>query len=109
MSIYTAAELKASETLGTSEAEIFSNSNKIIIKQLILANYTATDRTAQVKVVPSGGTTGDEHIIFGDITVQANTTQVIDLAMVVAADASIRGLASAVSSINVHISGVEVS
>ena len=85
MAIYTAAELNASETLGTSEAEIFSNSNKIIIKQLILANYTATDRTAQVKVVPSGGSTGDEHIIFGDITVQANTTQVIDLAMVVAA------------------------
>ena len=109
MAIYTAAELNASETLGTSEAEIFSNSNKIIIKQLILANYTATDRTAKVKVVASGGSTGDEHIIFGDITVQANTTQVIDLAMVVAANASIRGLASAGSSINVHISGVEVT
>ena len=89
MAIYTAAELNASETLGTTEAEIFTNSNKIIIKQILLANYTATDRTAQIKVVPSGGTTGDEHIVFGDITVQANTTQVIDLAMVVAADASI--------------------
>lgn len=109
MAIYTAAELNASETLGTTEAEIFTNSNKIIIKQILLANYTATDRTAQIKVVPSGGTTGDEHIIFGDITVQANTTQVIDLAMVVGANASIRGLASAASSINVHISGVEVS
>jgi len=109
MAIYTAAELNASETLGTTEAEIFSNSNKIIIKQLILANYTATDRTAQIKVVPSGGTTGDEHIIFGDITVQANTTQVIDLAMVVAASASIRGKASAASAINVHVSGVEVT
>ena len=40
---------------------------------------------------------------------QANTTQVIDLAMVVAANASIRGKASAASSINVHVSGVEVS
>jgi len=109
MAIYTAAELNASETLGTTEAEIFTNSNKIIIKQILLANYTATDRTAQIKVVPSGGTTGDEHIVFGDINVQANTTQVIDLAMVVAADASIRGLASAASPINVHISGVEVS
>ena len=109
MAVYTAAELNASETLGTTEAEIFSNSNKIIIKQLILANYTATDRTAQIKVVPSGGTTGDEHIIFGDITVQANTTQVIDLAMVVAASASIRGKASAASAINVHVSGVEVT
>ena len=109
MAVYTAAELNASETLGTTEAEIFTNSNKIIIKQILLANYTATDRTAQIKVVPSGVTTGDEHIIFGDITVQANTTQVIDLAMVVGANASIRGLASAASSINVHISGVEVS
>tara|TARA_B100000212_G_C27076560_1_gene406256 strand:+ start:102 stop:431 length:330 start_codon:yes stop_codon:yes gene_type:complete len=109
MAVYTAAELNASETLGTTEAEIFSNSNKIIIKQLILANYTATDRTAQIKVVPNGGSTGDEHIIFGDITVQANTTQVIDLAMVVAASASIRGKASAASAINVHVSGVEVT
>ena len=109
MAVYTAAELNASETLGTSEAEIFSNSNKIIIKQILLANYTATDRTAQIKVVPSGGSTGDEHILFGDITVQANTTSVIDLSMVVAASASIRGKASAASAINVHISGVEVS
>ena len=109
MAVYTAAELNASETLGTSEAEIFSNSNKIIIKQILLANYTATDRTAEIKVVPSGGSTGDEHIIFGDITVQANTTQVIDLAMVVAASASIRGKASAASAINVHVSGVEVT
>ncbi len=82
MAVYTAAELNASETLGTTEAEIFSNSNKIIIKQILLANYTATDRTAQIKVVPSGGSTGDEHIIFGDITVQANTTSVIDLALI---------------------------
>ena len=71
MAVYTAAELNASETLGTTEAEIFTNSNKIIIKQILLANYTATDRTAQIKVVPNGGSTGDEHILFGDITVQA--------------------------------------
>ena len=57
MAVYTAAELNASETLGTTEAEIFTNSNKIIIKQILLANYTATDRTAQIKVVHSGGST----------------------------------------------------
>ena len=36
MAVYTAAELNASETLGTTEAEIFTNSNKIIIKQIYL-------------------------------------------------------------------------
>jgi len=109
MAVYTAAELNASETLGTTEAEIFTNSNKIIIKQILLANYTATDRTAQIKVVPNGGSTGDEHIIFGDITVQANTTQVIDLAMVIPASASVAAKCSAATSVNIHVSGVEVT
>ena len=109
MAVYTAAELAEVTALGTSEAQVFSNSNKCIIKQIMLANYTATDRTVEIKVIPSGDSTGDQHIIFGDTTVQANTTTVIDLAMVVAASASIRGKASAASAINVHVSGVEVT
>ena len=109
MAVYNAAELAEVTALGTSEAEIFSNSNKCIIKQIMLANYTATDRTVEIKVIPTGDTTGDEHIIFGDITVQANTTTTIDLAMVIPASASVAALCSAATSVNIHVSGVEVS
>lgn len=109
MAIYNATELAEVTPLGTSETEVFSNSNKCIIKQIMLANYTATDRTVEIKVIPSGDTTGDEHIIFGDVTVQANTTTVIDLAMVIPASASVAALCSAASSVNIHVSGVEVS
>jgi hypothetical protein len=109
MAVYTAAELAEVTALGTSETEVFSNSNKCIIKNIMLANYTATDRTVEIKVIPSGDTTGDEHIIFGDITVQANSTTVIDLAMVIPASASVAALCSAASSVNIHVSGVEVS
>ena len=66
MAVYTAAELAEVTALGTSETQVFSNSNKCIIKQIMLANYTATDRTVEIKVIPSGDTTGDQHIIFGD-------------------------------------------
>ena len=109
MAVYTAAELAEVTALGTSETEVFSNSNKCIIKQIMLANYTATDRTVEIKVIPSGDSTGDQHIIFGDITVQANTTTVIDLAMVIPASASVAAKCSAATSVNIRVSGVEVS
>jgi hypothetical protein len=109
MAVYTAAELAEVTALGTSETEVFSNSNKCIIKQILLANYTATDRTVEIKVIPSGDTTGDEHIIFGDITVPANTTTSMDLAMVIPADASVAAKCLAAMSVNIHVSGVEVS
>jgi len=109
MAVYTAAELAEVTALGTSEAQVFSNSNKCIIKQIMLANYTATDRTVEIKVIPSGDSTGDQHIIFGDTTVQANTTTVIDLAMVIPASASVAAKCSAATSVNIHVSGVEVS
>ena len=109
MAVYTAAELKEVTALTTSEAEVFSNSNKCIIKQIMLANYTATDRTVEIQVIPSGDSTGDQHIIFGDITVQANTTTSIDLAMVIPASASVAAKCSAATSVNIHVSGVEVS
>lgn len=109
MAVYTAAELAEVTPLGTSETEVFSNANKCIVKQILLGNYTATDRTVEIKVIPSGDTTGDEHIIFGDITVQANTTSVIDVAMVIPASASFAAKCSAASAVNIHVSGVEVS
>ena len=109
MAIYTAAELAEVTALTTSETEVFSNANKCIIKQIMLANYTATDRTVEIKLIPSGDTTGDQHIIFGDITVSANTTTVIDLAMVIPASASVAALCSAATSVKIHVSGVEVS
>ena len=109
MAVYTAAELAEVTALTTTETEVFSNSNKCIIKQILLANYTATDRTVEVKVIPSGDTTGDQHIILGDTTVQANTTTVIDLAMVIPASASVDAKCSAATSVNIHVSGVEVS
>ena len=109
MAVYTAAELAEVTALTTTETEVFSNSNKCIIKQILLANYTATDATVEVKVIPSGDTTGDQHIILGDTTVQANTTTVIDLAMVIPASASVAALCSAATSVNIHVSGVEVT
>ncbi len=109
MAIYTAAEIAEVTALTKSETEVFSNSNKCIIKQIMLANYTATDRTVEIKVIPSGDTTGDQHIIFGDITVQAKTTTTIDLAMVIPASASVAAKCSAATSVNIHVSCVEVS
>jgi ATP-dependent protease ClpP protease subunit len=110
MATYTASELLATTALGTSAgATIFTASNKTIIKQILVANVTATDRTFNLHIVPNGGAAGAGNKVFGDVTVQANTTTVVDLATVIDASDFIAGDASAASALNVHISGVEVT
>lgn len=84
MATYTASELLAVTGLGTTAgATIFTASNKTIIKQILVANYTATDRTFNLHIVPNGGTAADGNKVFGDVTVLANTTTSIDLATVI--------------------------
>ena len=110
MATYTASELLAVTGLGTTAgATIFTASNKTIIKQILVANYTATDRTFNLHIVPNGGTAADGNKVFGDVTVLANTTTSIDLATVIDASDFIAADASAASALNIHISGVEVS
>ena len=111
MATYTTKELKASATLTASAASLYTvpASTTTTVKTILLANYSAVDARATIHIVPSAGAASAANKVYGEVLVSANTTLQIDTAIVIPTGASIHGLASATSSINVHISGVEIS
>jgi ATP-dependent protease ClpP protease subunit len=79
-----------------------------IVKQICLANTTASDATVTIHLVPSGGSAGVGNMIVPGITVYAKSVVTVDLAQVMTAGDFIAGLQGTTSAITVTISGVEV-
>ena len=111
MATYTTKQLAAAATLTTSAASLYAvpGSTTTTVKTILLANYSAVDARATLHIVPSAGSASASNKVYGEVLVSANTTLQLDTAIVLPTGASIHGLASATSSINVHISGVEIS
>lgn len=111
MATYVTKELKAVTGLTASAATLYTvpASTTTTVKTILLSNYTSTDRSVTLHLVPSGGSAAAGNKILGEVTVTANTTTTIDTAIVMPTGAFLSGLASATTSINVHISGVEIS
>jgi ATP-dependent protease ClpP protease subunit len=111
MATYTTKELKAVTGLTATAATLYTvpASTTTTVKTILLSNYTSTDRSVTLHLVPSGGSAAAGNKILGEVTVTANTTTTIDTAIVMPTGAFLSGLASATTSINVHISGVEIS
>jgi tryptophan synthase beta subunit len=111
MATYTTKELKEVTGLTTTAESLYAApaSTTTLVKTILLANYTATDRLATIHVVPSAGSVSGANKVLGEVLVAANTTTTIDTAIVIPTGASIHGLASANSAINIHISGVEIA
>jgi hypothetical protein len=111
MSTYTTKQLAAVTGLTASAATLYTvpTSTTTTVKTILLSNYTATDRSVTLYLVPSGGTAANGNKILGEINVPANTTTTIDTAIMMPAGAFLSGLASVTTSVNIHISGVEIS
>ena len=111
MATYTSKELTPVTGLTASAATLYTvpASTTTTVKTILLANYTSTDRTVTLHLVPSGGSVAAGNKILGEINVPANTTTTVDTAIMLPTGAFISGLASATTSVNVHISGVEIS
>lgn len=71
-----------------------------IVTNILVANTAATSATFDLSL--------DDVQIANDVTVAANDTLTIDLKQTLAATKTIKGLASA-TTVNFHISGVEIS
>lgn len=78
-----------------------------IIKQVILANVTASQATASVSLVNSGGTASTANRIAEQVVVPANGLVILDLSQVLATGDFIAALASANTTINMRVSGME--
>jgi hypothetical protein len=111
MSVFDLKELVPARLIPDSASAVYSvpASTKTIVKQILIGNTSSVDLTATVHFVPSGGSPTNDNAVFSDIYVSANNTLSIEIKSVLSESSSIHALASASASLNIHISGVEVS
>lgn len=90
-------------TLGTSSATLYTvpASTTAIIKEIVLANKTATDATATI--------TFDGVNIVPAKKVPANDALVVELHSIMPTATIIAGLAGTASAIDIYVSGIEVA
>jgi len=62
---------------GTAIA-IYTSTGNTVISTMHIPNYTAAPITANVWLVPSGGTPSFTNIIYGNVTITAYNTLVVD-------------------------------
>ena len=111
MSIITEKELVAARSLPNSASALYEVplSTQTIVKQILVANTTPTDLTATLYFVADGDSPSSSNSMFPEVVVSSNSTLSIDIKSVLPVLSSIYGKASASASLNIHISGVEVS
>jgi len=80
-----------------------------LVKEIILVNTTAGALTATIRVIPSGGADTVVNDILTAVALAANETMIFELSTVMETGATLRGLASAATSINCKVSGYEVT
>ena len=100
----------SSTTLPGSSTYVVPAGETAIIKQVILSNRTSSVKTVTIWVVPYGATAGDQHIVFHDLTMQANETTMINLSLVLEESGGtgdqIYARASAASSVNLTVNAI---
>ena len=97
------AKVLSRTTLTDSSATLYTvpSATTTIVTNIALANITGSDATVDLLL--------DGVELLKEVTVAANSTSIIDLKQVLVATDTIAGLASATSTITVHVSGVEVT
>ena len=105
---YTAKRLfQVQLTTGEVTEYTVSAGRQAILKQITLANTSASAATYAFSIVPSGGTAGASNRIAGDISLPAKTSDVWDFTEVLEAGDFISATASAGTAITMTASGVE--
>lgn len=80
-----------------------------IVKQIILSNYSGSTATATISLLPTGDSIGNQHLVFNQLSLSSNETVTISTSLVMNASDKIKAGASANSSINIILNGVEES
>jgi hypothetical protein len=96
-------------TLTGSATAIHTSTDNTAITTIYLCNYSGSDRTVTIYLVPSAGTAGNNNIIYKEIPIAAGDTYIIDTERLVLANGdSVQALASAISSVTMTVSYVGV-
>lgn len=92
----------------TTETTVYTvpGATSAIIKEIVIANNTASAATLQISVVPSAGTAGDTNRIVNGVSFPANSISTIDLMIVMATGDFISIKQGTASALTCTISGV---
>lgn len=98
----TTSKALARTAAATSSTTLYTvpSSTTTVVTNVLVANTASTAATFDLSL--------DDVQIANDVSVAANSITVIDLKQVLAQNKTIKGLASA-TSVNFHISGVEIA
>lgn len=109
MPIYTPTRLAQSNPADLLETTIYTVAAGVstIVKQIILANVTASAATISLSLVPSGSAAGDANRLYKDLSVPANSISTIDLSQVMGAGDFLSIKQGTASAVTTTISGVE--
>lgn len=106
---YTPKKMALSNVASTVETTVYTApAAGAIVKQIIVANVTATAATISISIVPAAGAAGVTNRIMEQVSLAGNTVTTLDMTAVMVVNDFIsikQGTASAITS---HISGVEI-
>lgn len=110
MATYTHRQLAQAQP-GTSAGTLYTvpAATSTVVKQIVIANTTATAATVSIRLVPSGGSPGVGNSVAEAVSVAANTSQTLDLTQTLPTGAFISALQGTASAITLTISGVEIT
>jgi len=94
---------------GTGETTQYTTavSTTTIVKNIVICNTTATERTLSLSAVPSGNSAGTANRILASYPIAPYLTAFIDVHIVLETGDFLSSIASAASAITVTISGLE--
>jgi hypothetical protein len=96
-------------TLTGSASAVYTSSGNSAVTTMYLCNYSVSDRTVTIYLVPSAGTAGNSNIIYKEVPIAAGDTYIIDTERLVLANGdSVQALASSTSSVTMTVSYVGV-
>lgn len=79
------------------------------VMSMLITNDATADRTVTVHFVPSGGSVLAANKVLAEMSIAAKTTVEVQLAATMSTGDFISALASATTSINLYISGAEIT
>jgi hypothetical protein len=96
-------------TLTASASTVFTSLGNNAVTTMYLCNYSASDRTVTIYLVPSGFSPGTTNIIYKDIPIAAGDTYIIDTERLVLSNGdTIQAFASSTASITMTVSYIGV-
>jgi hypothetical protein len=112
MASYTIKRLTNPTQLGTAASSIYTVSGvglTVAVRQIMVSNVSGSSVNFSMHVVPSGGIASASNLMSPAVPVAPNSFILIDLNQVLANGDALSAFASAATSINVMVSGYEVT